>query len=48
MDRYLAEGPSERYAILHQPDAGTMSTYQGCRCIEMMESSIDTNGHAQK
>ncbi|KAK3169015.1 hypothetical protein OEA41_005463 [Lepraria neglecta] len=48
MDRYLAEGPSERYAILHRPDAGTMSTYKGCRCIEMMESSIDTNDHAQK
>lgn len=48
MDRYLAEGPSERYAILHRHDAATVSTYNGCRCLEMMQSSIDTNDAAQK
>ena len=48
MDRYLAEGPSERYAILHRPEAGNVSTYNGCRCLEIMQSINDTNGHAQK
>ena len=48
MDRYLAEGPSERYAILHRPEAGKVSTYNGCRCLEIMQSSNDTNGHAQQ
>jgi len=49
MDRYLAEGPSERYAIIARPDAsGTLSRYNGCRCIEMMQSSINTNDYAQK
>ena len=48
IDRYLAEGPSDRYAILRRPDAGNMSTPNGCRCLEMMQSSIDVNGHVQK
>lgn len=48
MDRYLAEGPSERYAILHQPGTGSTSTPNGCRCLEVMQSNIETNGHAQK
>ena len=48
MDRYLAEGPSERYAILDRPDAGYLSTYKGCHCFEMMQSSIDTKDYAQK
>lgn len=48
MDRYLAEGPSERYAIFDRPDAGNLSTYKGCRCLERMQSSIDTNDYAQK
>lgn len=49
MDRYLAEGPSERYAIIARPDASEpLSMYKGCRCTEMMQSSIDTNESAQK
>lgn len=49
MDRYLAEGPSERYAIIARPDASEpLFTYKSCRCIEMMQSSIDTNEYAQK
>ena len=48
MDRYAAEGPSERYAILHRPDAGHVYENNGCRCFEMMQSSVDSDGHAQK
>ena len=48
MDRYLAEGPAERYAIVHRPDLSIMSTYNGCRCIETMEGSIDANKWAQE
>lgn len=38
MDRYVAEGPSERYAIFHRPNDGDMSTRSGCRCLELMQS----------
>lgn len=48
MDRYVAEGPSERYAILHRPDAGNGSTHNGCRCLEMMQSGVDAKSRAQK
>ena len=48
MVRYLAEGPSERYAILHRPESGDTSTHNGCRCLEVMQSSKGTNDHAQK
>ena len=48
MDRYLVEGPSERYAIVHRHDAANVSTHNGCRCLEMAQNSIDTKGHAQK
>lgn len=48
MDRYVAEGPSERYAVLHRPDAGNGSTHNGCRCLEMMQSGVDAKGRAQK
>ncbi len=48
MDRYVAEGPSERYAVLHRRDAGYVSTHNGCRCFELMQSGVDTNGHTRK
>lgn len=48
MDRYLAEGPSERYTIVHRHDAANASMYNGCWCLEMAQNSIDTKGHAQK
>ena len=48
MDRYLAEGSSDLYAILRRPDAGKVSTNNGCRCLEMMQNSIDAKGHARK
>lgn len=48
MDRYVAEGPSERYAILHRPNTEVMSTNSGCRCFELMQSCNNSDGHAQK
>lgn len=48
MDRYVAEGPSERYAILHRPITGSMSTVSGCRCLELMQNSNNSDGDAQK
>ena len=47
MDQYLAEGPSERYAILHRPDAKRMATHNGCRCFELTQSSADAKGQAR-
>lgn len=46
MDRYVAEGPSERYAILHRPNTEEMSTPSGCRCLELMQSCNNSDGHA--
>lgn len=40
MDRYLAEGPSEQYALLHHADTGKLSTYRGCRCYELMQGNV--------
>ena len=48
MDRYLAEGTSEQYAISYRPDTGDLSTFKSCQCIEKMESSIDTDDYAPK
>ena len=48
MDRYVAEGPSERYAILPRPDGNKASTHNGCRCLEFMQSSADAKGRSQK
>ena len=48
MDRYVAEGPSERYAILPRPDGDKASTHNGCRCREYMQSSADAKGRSQK
>ena len=48
MDRYLAEGPSEQHAIFYRPDTGNFSTFKGCRCIEKMQSSINTDDYATK
>ena len=48
MDRYVAEGPSERYAILHQPDTSRGATHNGCRCLELTHSSADARGQARK
>ena len=48
MDRYAAEGPSERYAILPRPDGEKASTHNGCRCLEIMQSNADTKGRPQK
>ena len=48
MDRYVAEGPSERYAVLHRPVGENASTHNGCRCLEFMQSSADAKGRSQK
>lgn len=49
MDRYVAEGPAERYAILHRPVTGGMSTHSGCRCLELMQGSNNSwDGQAKK
>ncbi|KAL2042724.1 hypothetical protein N7G274_004483 [Stereocaulon virgatum] len=48
MDRYLAEGPAEQYAVLCRPGSSIMSTYNGYRCLERMDGSIDTNEWAQE
>ena len=48
MDRYVAEGPSERYAILPRPDGVKASTHNGCRCLELMQSNADAKGRPQK
>lgn len=40
MDQYLAEGPSEQYALFYRADTGELSTYRGCRCYEMMQSNV--------
>lgn len=47
MDRYVAEGPSERYAVLHRSDTRSLSTHNGCRCLELTQSSADARGHAR-
>ena len=48
MDRYIAEGPSERYAILPRPINRDSSTHNGCRCLEIMHSGTDDEGYAKK
>ena len=48
MDRYVAEGPSERYAIVPRPDGDKASTNNGCRCLDFMQSSADAKGRSQK
>ena len=48
MDRYVTEGPSERYAILHRPDSQRVATHNGCRCLELTHSSADARGQARK
>ena len=48
MDRYVAEGPSERYAILPRPDGDKASTHNGCRCLELMQGSADVKGRSEK
>lgn len=40
MDRYLAEGPSEQYALFYHADTGELSTYRGCRCYELMQGNV--------
>ena len=47
MDRYVAEGPSERYAILHRPDNHRVATHNGCRCLELMQSNGDARDQAR-
>jgi hypothetical protein len=41
IDRYLAEGSSETSALLYRPDTGELSTYKGCSCYEIMQSSMN-------
>lgn len=48
MDRYVAEGPSERYAILPRAAGDKASTHNGCRCFEFMQSSADAKGRPEK
>ena len=48
MDRYVAEGPSERYAVVPRPDGARVSTHNGCRCFELMQSGADAMGRPQK
>ena len=43
-DRYLAEGPLERYAILHPHWAETLAPTEVCRCREILwRHGIDIN-----
>ena len=48
MDRYIAEGPSDRYAILPRSNCETGSTHNGCRCLELRQSYDTTHDRAQK
>ena len=40
MDRFRAEGPSERNAILPRPDIGDISMYKCCQCNKTMQGRI--------
>ena len=49
MDRFVADGPSERHAILHRPVTGVVSTHNGCRCLELMQNgNKSSDGYVQK
>ena len=36
MARFIAEGPTEQYALFNRPDNGKLSTWKGCNCQERM------------
>lgn len=36
MDRFIAEGPTEQYAVFNRPDNGKLSICKGCICQERM------------
>ena len=46
MDRYLAESPSARYAILPRSDHGQKTTYGDCTCPDITKSISNNHGHA--
>ena len=48
MERYLADGASERHVFSHGPDAATRSTRNSCRCLEITQDNIDTVSQVQK
>jgi hypothetical protein len=39
MSRYLAQGPSEQYAMFYQQDSGELSTSKDCCCAETIGKS---------
>ena len=47
MDRYLAEGQSERYAISHQSIAEGAASRKNCRCTQNGEGDIHAEGHTR-
>ena len=48
MERYIAEGSSERYAVLPRSISGKGPTHNGCRCLQLIQSHDATNDRAQK
>lgn len=49
IDRYLAEGPAQRYAIVNfnAPDTGEWTRYSKCRCPDMNAIDITKAGGLQ-
>lgn len=47
MDRYLAEGPAERYALAHGSGNRYSSRPVGCTCFDIMRSMSEGNGYAR-
>ncbi len=45
MDRFRAEGPSERNAILPRPDIVDISMYRCCQCNKEMQGRIGVSEH---
>jgi hypothetical protein len=46
--RYFAAPASEQYAMFNRSDTRELSTTKGCRCLEMVQLSIDAEEGAQK
>jgi len=47
MDRYLAEGRSERYTIVDQPDTRYLSTPADCTCFDITQGRFGGNNRVQ-
>lgn len=48
MARYFTAAPSEQYAIFNKPNTEALSTSKGCRCLEVLQLSIDTEEDTQE